>query len=223
MSFTQKPLNQEDFYMKIIEDLGRTTANENTTKLGRYAIFECPECLNHFKARATGATAKKQRCCGTCASTSKRMTNHSLYAIWNGIKQRCYNPLRKDYHKYGGKGVTMAEEWKDDPVAFIEFCENNGWTKDKVIDKDIKSKELGIFPAVYSPETLSFITPQENAEEANAKPVLQFDLEGNFIQEFPSTVKAALFLGKSYQAKSSIANCCRGLNKTSFGFIWKYK
>jgi hypothetical protein len=223
MAFTQQPLNQEDFYMKIVEDLGRTTANENTTNLGRYVIFECPECLSHFKARVGGAMAKKQRSCGVCANANKRMTTHPLYPIWNGIRQRCYNPLRKDYHKYGGKGVTMADIWKDDPAAFISFCENNGWSADKVIDKDIKSRELGISPAIYSPETLSFISHQENAEEANGKAVLQYDLDGNFIQEYPSTVKAALSLGKATQAKSSIANCCRGLTKTSFGFIWKYK
>jgi len=223
MTTRLQPLNQDEYFMKIVEDLGKTTANENTTNLGRYAIFECPECHRHFKARCGGSTAKKQRSCGICANTSKRMTSHPLYAVWNGIKQRCYSPARKDYPKYGGKGVTMADIWKDDPSAFIEFCESNGWTSDKVIDKDIKSRELGIEPAIYSPETLSFISCQENAEEANAKAVLQYDLEGNFIQEFPSTVKAVLSLGKPASAKSSIANCCRGIAKTSFGFVWKYK
>ena len=54
-----KPLNQEEFTMKIIEDLGTTTANKNTTATARYAIFECTVCNKHFKARATGATASK--------------------------------------------------------------------------------------------------------------------------------------------------------------------
>lgn len=117
----------------------------------------------------------------------------------------------------------MFEGWKNNPQAFIDFCIENGWTKDKVIDKDIKCRELNIVPAIYAPITLSFITVQENAEEANAKAVLKYDTEGNFIAEYPSCVKAALALGKPKQAKSSIANCCRGLNKTSFGFVWKYK
>ena len=223
MSIKQKPLNQDEFFMKIIEDLGITTANENTTNKSRYALFECPECKLPFKARATGQTARKQKCCGSCASEQKRMTKHPLYAIWNGIRQRCYNPKRKDYHKYGGIGVTMCDEWKDDPVAFIKFCEANGWDKSKVVDKDIKCREQGITPTIYSPSTLSFVSAQENAEEANAKTVLQYSLDGSFIQEFPSAVKAALYLNKPYQSKSCIANACRGIAKTAYGFIWKYK
>lgn len=45
--------------MKIIKDLGQITASENTTAVSRYAIFECTKCNTHFKARATGTTAKK--------------------------------------------------------------------------------------------------------------------------------------------------------------------
>ena len=40
-----KPLNQSEYTMKIIKDLGITTANENTTSTGRYAIFECTKCV----------------------------------------------------------------------------------------------------------------------------------------------------------------------------------
>ena len=49
------------------------------------------------------------------------------------------------------------------------------------------------------------------------KPVLQYDLEGNFIREWPS----ATDVGK--KASRNINNCLRGRNKTSYGYIWKYK
>ena len=161
-----KPLNQEEFTMKIIKDLGITTANENTTATARYAIFECTICNKHFKARATGATARKQTSCQACTKSESQNYKHPLYAIWNGIKQRCYAPKRKDYHKYGGIGVTMSDEFKNSVDTFIEFCLTNGWKPDLVIDKDIKCKELGINQSIYSRETLSFITVQENAEDA---------------------------------------------------------
>ena len=221
--FKQQPLKQSEFFMKIIEDLGQTTANENTTRISRYAIFECSVCLQPFKARAVGATARKQKSCGPCTKNINQTCKHPLYPIWNGIRQRCYNPKRKDYARYGAIGVTMHETWKNDAQAFIDFCLQNGWTSDLVIDKDIKCRELGIYPAIYSPDTLSFISVQSNAEEANAKAVLQFSLQGELLNEYPSCTKAALALGKTKAFKSAIANCCRGLNKTSLGFIWKYK
>lgn len=223
MAFTQQPLLQEEYQMKIIKDLGQQLSTNSSTRKHRLAIFECTKCLTHFKARATSTAAKNQTCCQKCTRNEEQTYKHPLYAIWNGIRQRCYNEKRKDYHKYGGKGVTMHSSWIDDHKAFMDFCLANGWEEGKVVDKDIKSRLLNISPPMYSPETLSFISVQQNAEEANGKQVVQYTLEGTFINEFPSATTAAVSLGKPKAAKSSIANCCRGLTKTSFGFIWKYK
>jgi len=40
------------------------------------------------------------------------------YAIWNGMKQRCYNPNVQSYPRYGGAGVTICDEWREDFTAF---------------------------------------------------------------------------------------------------------
>jgi hypothetical protein len=42
-------------------------------------------------------------------------------AIWFGIKDRTTNQLSPDYPKYGGRGITMCEEWVDDFWAFYTF------------------------------------------------------------------------------------------------------
>jgi hypothetical protein len=52
------------------------------------------------------------------------------------------------------------------------------------------------------------------------KPVLQFDIKGNFVAEYKS-VEATPF--KSRTQKSAIAKACRGECKTKYGYIWKYK
>lgn len=49
---------------------------------------------------------------------------------------------------------------------------------------------------------------------------LQFDLNGNLIQEFRSTMDVQRKLGFS---ASSIARCCRGVKPTAYGYIWRYK
>jgi len=219
MAYKQQPLNQDEFNMKIIKDLGITTASSTSIKKSRYAIFECTKCTNHFKARATGATARKQTTCRDCTLSKNQYYKHPLYAIWNGIVQRCYSTKRKDYHKYGGKGVTMCAEWRNDSTAFIDWCLGNGWNNTLVIDKDIKSRELEVHP-IYSPDTLSFISTQQNAEEANAKIVEQYSTDGALLQEYPSASNAALHMDV---VKSSIANCCRGILPTCKGYVWKYK
>jgi group I intron endonuclease len=51
-------------------------------------------------------------------------------------------------------------------------------------------------------------------------PVLQHDLDGNFIKEWKSAKIASVKLNID---NGSIANCCKGKQKTAFGFKWKYK
>ena len=214
------PLKQEEFKMKIIEDLGKDYSSPKSTKKAKCAIFECTFCKKHFKARASGEMAKKQTMCNECFTSKLRRTDHPLYHIWNGIKQRCYSPKRKDYDRYGGIGVTMADEWKEDPVAFIDWCEANGWNKKLQVDKDIKCRELSISPAIYSPETLSFITCSANCREAHGRTVYQYTLDGTFIEKHQSPAAA----GEKLQLKNgdTISSVCRGKAKTTAGFKWSY-
>lgn len=53
-----------------------------------------------------------------------------------------------------------------------------------------------------------------------SKPVLQYDLNGNFIKEWPSSKEIKRKLGF---ADSNVRNSCNGKYKTAYGFIWKYK
>lgn len=53
--------------------------------------------------------------------------------------------------------------------------------------------------------------------EKTKKPILQYDLDGNLIREWPSTAD----VGK--EVSSTICNCLKGRYKTAYGYIWKYK
>lgn len=39
----------------------------------------------------------------------KRVSATKLYRLWESIKARCYNPKRKDYNNYGGRGITILQ------------------------------------------------------------------------------------------------------------------
>lgn len=56
--------------------------------------------------------------------------------------------------------------------------------------------------------------------EINIKPVLQFDLNNNFIKEYESITEAEKSLGKS---SHHINCCCKGKRKTAYGYKWRYK
>ena len=74
-------------------------------------------------------------------------------------------------------------------------------------------------------ENLNYGTRNERAGKVlkngkKSKPVLQFDLQDNFIKEYPSTKQAERELGFD---QGHICNCCNGKQKTAYGFKWKYK
>jgi len=132
-----KPLRQQDYTMKLVKDLGMQPVPSGT-RSARYALFECQSCYTPFKVRCGSTKSKQQVSCIACTKSETQYYKHPLYAIWNGIRQRCYNKKRKDYSKYGGKGVTMSKEFKNSSTTFIEFCLSNGWEQGLEIDKDKK-------------------------------------------------------------------------------------
>lgn len=58
--------------------------------------------------------------------SNSRVTGYSnrAYGIWQAMKDRCSNKNRKDYHCYGGKGVTVCERWK---TSFDNFLSDMGY------------------------------------------------------------------------------------------------
>jgi hypothetical protein len=46
--------------------------------------------------------------------------NHPLNARWKGMKQRCFNPNKKSYKDYGGRGIKMCQRWRENFWAFVE-------------------------------------------------------------------------------------------------------
>lgn len=80
------------------------------------------------------------------ADANRRRTKHGgasatpsamrkLYRIWHGIRQRCGNPEHTHYHRYGGRGVTVASEWEtsfERFVADVGLPTEAGMTLDRV-------------------------------------------------------------------------------------------
>lgn len=59
-----------------------------------------------------------------------------LYPLWKSIRYRCYSKTSKSYQDYGGRGIVMCEEWKNDFVAFYKWSIANGYKEEKT-DKGV--------------------------------------------------------------------------------------
>ena len=61
--------------------------------------------------------------------------SHPLYRLWGDMIQRCVNPNRRSFDRYGGRGISVCDEWLNDPVAFIRWGEASGYKKGLQIDR----------------------------------------------------------------------------------------
>ena len=54
--------------------------------------------------------------------------NHKrLYGVWTAMKQRCQNPKTINFKNYGGRGITVCEEWRDSFEMFAKWAFANGY------------------------------------------------------------------------------------------------
>jgi hypothetical protein len=51
-----------------------------------------------------------------------------LYNVYRGMIQRCHNENNSQYLDYGGRGITVCEEWRNDFMKFRDWAIDNGWT-----------------------------------------------------------------------------------------------
>ncbi len=58
-----------------------------------------------------------------------------LYGRWLGMRRRINNPLAKQYHDYGGRGIRICDEWKSDFGKFYNWAINNGYKRELVLDR----------------------------------------------------------------------------------------
>ena len=80
--------------------------------------------------------AEQRRKATTKHGMSKQTQNyHKLYSVWDGMKQRCTNPNHAEYRRYGGRGVTVCNEWKNSFIDFYNWAMTNGYKENLSIDR----------------------------------------------------------------------------------------
>lgn len=102
-------------------------------------IWECKCDCGKIFYTPTYAINSGQKSCG-CMERSRKYTGicstkDRLYIEWRSMKQRCENSKYANYKAYGGRGIKVCEEWKNDFLAFRKWALDNGYRDDLSLDR----------------------------------------------------------------------------------------
>lgn len=92
-----------------------------------------------------------------------------LYGIWHNIVDRCSNPKSLAYKHYGGRGIKMCKEWRENPSTFCEWAVANGYADNLTIDRIDNNKD-------YKPSNCRWVT--NNAQQVNKRNNVTIEYNG---------------------------------------------
>ncbi len=99
--------------------------SDRTTPEHRYWRVRC-DCGEEITVTYTNMKNRKDLSCG-CKTGLRRkppvmhgLARSAEYQAWWHIKDRCYNPKATNYPRYGGRGITIVDEWLNNFQAFYD-------------------------------------------------------------------------------------------------------
>lgn len=129
---------------------GRLVAIAPTDERNRGAVVwlcEC-DCGNKVLMPLNVLQSKTTKSCGCVRRENAALHNKDnlyrkthgmsktrIYRIWQGMKKRCYKETDKSFADYGGRGIAICEEWRDNFEAFYNWAIANGYEEHLTIDR----------------------------------------------------------------------------------------
>lgn len=117
---------------------GRLTVVRHVGMTGHNTFWHCVcDCGNEVDVASHKLRTGHTRSCGclhnemlSMRNSKHCLTNSRLYAVYASMKSRCYNERSHEYASYGGRGIRVCEEWRDDFKAFYEWAVSSGYESD---------------------------------------------------------------------------------------------
>jgi hypothetical protein len=117
--------------MKRIKMVGRKFGKllvlEEVEKRNNKRAFLCRcDCEKEYVVMGDNLRSGNSTQCMSCSSKIKGgnhrthgMTGTKVFKAWMGMRERCRNPNHKQYKSYGGRGITICDQWYNNFESFL--------------------------------------------------------------------------------------------------------
>lgn len=139
--------------------------------------YECRcECGNTTIVYQGKLISGQTKSCG-CLNHKHNLYNSRIYNIYQGMKKRCLKPSQKDFIRYGARGITICQEWKNNFINFYNWAIKNGYKDDLTLDRiDVNGN--------YEPSNCRWATLKEQANNKRTNKVLFYNNENHNVTEW---------------------------------------
>lgn len=163
--------------LKVIE-------RSNSNKRGR-ALWLCEcECGKIKVISGTNLISNHTQSCGCLLMESRYKHGYEingnvdrLYSIWRHMIERCYNENVESYKNYGGRGITVCEEWKNDIESFRKWAIENGYAENLTLDR--KENDKG-----YSPDNCRWADLSMQANNRRSNVLIEYNGETKTLMQW---------------------------------------
>lgn len=100
-----------------------------------------------------------------------------LYQSWRNMKQRCFNPANPYFDDYGGRGISVCDEWKHDFISFRDWSLSNGYEETLTIDRIDNDGD-------YTPENCRWVHISVQANNRRSTRLISYNGETHSVTEW---------------------------------------
>lgn len=101
-------------------------------------------------------------------NSTHKLSYSPIYRLWININSRCYNKKDNNYHNYGGRGISVCREWRDNRASFFKWAIENGYIEGLQIDRIKNNKG-------YYPKNCRFVTNKVNSRNKRTNKYLNYN------------------------------------------------
>lgn len=143
-------------------------------------------CICECGSLTTATTASlknghKQTCGNHCRKRNFISKETRLYRSWQNMKNRCYWEKDKSFANYGGRGIQVCPEWRDDFSVFRKWALSSGYQDNLTLDRiDVNGD--------YGPSNCRWATAKEQQNNKRNNRNLEFHGETHTATEWAEII-----------------------------------